>query len=155
MTWRSSMACWALLGLGPLAFCPSASAQYSIDWFKIAGGGGASAGGDFSLTGTIGQPDAGVMSGGSYGLAGGFWSVVAAVQTPGAPLLAVTRTATNSVVVSWPLPEAGWQLHWTASLSTTPVVWTEVGSRYATNDQSIYFIDAAPAGNRFYRLHKP
>ena len=35
----------------------TASAQtYSIDWFKIAGGGGTSTGGVYSVSGTIGQP---------------------------------------------------------------------------------------------------
>lgn len=58
----------------------SAHAQsYSIDWFTIAGGGGASTGGGFSLNGTIGQPDPGAMSGGNYSLAGGFSG---ASQTP-------------------------------------------------------------------------
>ena len=47
--------------------------SYSIDRFAIAGGGGASTGGNFSLNGTIGQPEAGTMSGGNYSLAGGFW----------------------------------------------------------------------------------
>jgi len=32
--------------------------QYSIDWSTIDGGGGTSTGGDYSLSGTIGQPDA-------------------------------------------------------------------------------------------------
>jgi hypothetical protein len=36
-----------------------ASAQYAIAWSTIAGGGGPSAGGVYSVTGTIGQPDAG------------------------------------------------------------------------------------------------
>lgn len=42
-------------------------------------GGGTSSGGAFALSGTIGQPDAGAMSGGNYLLAGGFWG---ASQTP-------------------------------------------------------------------------
>ena len=49
---------------------------YAIDWFTIDGGGGmASTGGEYSMSGTIGQPDASVatMSGGSYSLTGGFW----------------------------------------------------------------------------------
>jgi len=33
--------------------------QCSIDWYKIAGGGGTSTGGVYSASGTIGQPDAG------------------------------------------------------------------------------------------------
>lgn len=36
-------------------------------------GGGLSTSGGYALSGTIGQHDAGAMSGGSYTLAGGFW----------------------------------------------------------------------------------
>ena len=38
-------------------------------------GGGVmrSTGGDFELSGTIGQPDAGVLTGGDFELSGGFW----------------------------------------------------------------------------------
>ena len=64
--------------------------QYSIDWYKIAGGGGASTGGTYSVSGTIGQPDAsGAMTGNGYSLVGGYWAMFA-VQTPGAPLLTIT-----------------------------------------------------------------
>ena len=50
----------------------SAIAQpYSIDWFKIAGGGGTSTGGNYSLSGTIGQHDAG---------GAGWWPVGANLQ---------------------------------------------------------------------------
>ena len=53
--------------------------SYSLDSFTIAGGGGASSGGGYSMNGTIGQPDTGTMSGGNYSLTGGFWG---AMQTP-------------------------------------------------------------------------
>jgi hypothetical protein len=47
---------------------------YSIDWYTIDGGGATfSAGGGYSLGGSIGQPDAGSLSGGLYTLNGGFW----------------------------------------------------------------------------------
>jgi hypothetical protein len=55
------------------------SQSYIIDRFTIDGGGGPNTGGRFSLDGTIGQPDAGAMSGGNYSLVGGFWG---ASQTP-------------------------------------------------------------------------
>ena len=43
------------------AFNAAGFAQsYSIDWFKVSGGGGASTGGIYSVGGTIGQHDAGV-----------------------------------------------------------------------------------------------
>jgi hypothetical protein len=53
-------------------------AEFEIDWFTIdAGGEMRCAGGDFDLSGTIGQPDASrvVMSGGTLDLTGGFWVV--------------------------------------------------------------------------------
>ena len=41
--------------------------------YVIAGGGGRVAAGNYVLTGTIGQPVAGVVSQGTYGLCSGFW----------------------------------------------------------------------------------
>lgn len=84
-----------ILSLGLLA--AAASAQSSIDWFTVDGGGGTSTGGFYSGSGTIGQPDAGKMSGGNYTLDGGFWGIIGAVQTPGAPALRVFLTSTNTV----------------------------------------------------------
>ena len=47
---------------------------YDLTWSTVDGGGGAlSAGGGYSLGGTAGQPDAGVLNGGGYTLGGGFW----------------------------------------------------------------------------------
>lgn len=43
--------------------------RHSVD----AGGVVASTGGEFELSGTIGQSDAGFLSGGEFTLAGGFW----------------------------------------------------------------------------------
>ena len=43
--------------------------QYSVDWSKVAGGGGTSTGGVYTTTGTIGQPDAGTLSGGNFTVA--------------------------------------------------------------------------------------
>ena len=52
--------------------------MYSIPWSTIDGGGVInSSGGSFTLSGTIGQPDAGAtMTGGSFSLTGGFWAGV-------------------------------------------------------------------------------
>ncbi len=51
-----------------------ALAQYELDWRTMDGGGGVSTGGAFQLAGTIGQPDAGALSGGRFDLDGGFWA---------------------------------------------------------------------------------
>src|SRR5213075_861546 len=96
--------------------------SFSIDWHTIDGGGGTSTGGVYSVSGTIGQPDAGHLSGGNYTLDGGFWGIIAAVQFPGSPLLRVVLTSSNTVLVAWPAPSTGF------SLQENPVVnsgaWT-------------------------------
>ena len=52
------------------------SGPLEIPWYTIDGGGTtASSGGDFALSGTVGQPDAGISSGGIYAAHGGFWGV--------------------------------------------------------------------------------
>ncbi|MGA2172540.1 MAG: hypothetical protein ABSG82_05940 [Sedimentisphaerales bacterium] len=52
----------------------SAFADYEISRYTINGGGGTSTGGQYKLTGTIGQPDTAYSKGDSYELLGGFWS---------------------------------------------------------------------------------
>jgi hypothetical protein len=53
---------------------PLAVAQFEIARSTIDGGGVMrSTGGEFDVSGTIGQPDAGVLTGGDFELAGGFW----------------------------------------------------------------------------------
>jgi hypothetical protein len=66
----------SLIGILFLAYSLPVQAQsYAIPWWTVDGGGGTSAGGGYSLTGTIGQPDAGVMTGGGYSLTGGYWGL--------------------------------------------------------------------------------
>ena len=53
--------------------------DYDLSWHTIDGGGVMrSTGGAFELSGTIGQLDAGAMSGGDFTLTGGFWFEVIA-----------------------------------------------------------------------------
>ncbi len=48
--------------------------DFAIDWHTIDGGGKiSSTGGGFELSATIGQADAGIMTGGGFQLTGGFW----------------------------------------------------------------------------------
>lgn len=57
-----------------LPVASQSSGNYALTWFTVDGGGGMlSQGGGFSLSGTIGQPDAGVLAGDGYALGGGFW----------------------------------------------------------------------------------
>ena len=141
--------CWFALSVAI-----SAPAQnYSIDWFTIDGGGGTSSGGSYSLSGTIGQPDAGRMTGGSYAIEGGFWGIISTVQLPGAPTLRIFLTATNTAIVAWPTSSPGFSLEQTATIfpqswSTVLNPATIVGSEYQVTINP-------PAGTRFYRLRYP
>lgn len=47
---------------------------YSVDWWTVDGGGQTEPDGPgYTLSGTMGQPDAASWSGGEYTLSGGFW----------------------------------------------------------------------------------
>lgn len=149
---RSFMLGWLLAGF---ALCGTITlrAQYAIDWYTIDGGGGTSTGGVYSISGTIGQPDAGtVMTGGDYSLTGGFWSAVA-VQTPGAPLLSIAATPTNTVVISWPSPSTGFVLQQNTNLASTN--WTAVATSPTDDGNTRSVIVSPQVGNRFYRLQNP
>jgi hypothetical protein len=137
------------------ALCfPAAGQSYSVDWSTVDGGGGTSTGGVYSVSGTIGQPDAGAMSGGNYTLQGGFWGIIAAVQTPGAPLLSIFRTTTNTVAVSWPSPSTGWTLQQNTN-SVSSLNWSNLVSGIQDDGTTKTLIVNPPTSNRFYRLTKP
>ncbi len=64
----------ALLSLLASIALAQSGGGYDLTWNTIDGGGTTfSTGGGYSLGGTIGQPDAGTLSGGGYTLGGGFW----------------------------------------------------------------------------------
>ena len=80
---RHSSRTLALGALTVLSLAAWATAQnYDLSWHTVDGGGHMfSTGGTFSLGGTIGQPDAGMMTGGQFQLTGGFWAGNASVCT--------------------------------------------------------------------------
>jgi hypothetical protein len=128
-----------------------AVAQYSIDWHKIAGGGGTSAGGLFSVSGTIGQHDAGgAMTGGNYSLTGGFWSLISVVQTPGMPNLSIAHSG-NSVIVSWP-NTGSYTLQHSSNLGMGS--WTTSGYSITTVNGTNSVTITPQAGNLFFRLQQ-
>ena len=145
------LVCGTALIVAAMALAAHAQ-SYSVNWFTIDGGGGTSTGGVYSVTGTIGQPDAGQLSGGNYSLDGGFWGVIAAVQMPGAPLLSVSLTTTNTVRVSWPYPSTGFALQQNGAMGTTN--WVTVTNAPEQAGQEWQLIVQPPSGNRFFRLLK-
>ena len=61
-----AVVCWII--------APALGEDFDLSWHSIDGGGVIkSTGGDFELSGTIGQPDAGLLTGGDFELSGGFW----------------------------------------------------------------------------------
>jgi hypothetical protein len=147
---------------GPLPFCfllgfascLAASAQYAIDWHTIDGGGGTSTGGTYAVSGTIGQPDAGRLTGGAFTIEGGFWGIVAAVQTQGAPLLSICCTVSNTIAVTWPSPSTGWNLQQN-TVGVGSVNWSNVTATIQDDGAWRTLIVNPSLDNRFYRLHKP
>lgn len=123
--------------------------SYSIDWYKIAGGGGTSTGATYQVTGTIGQPDAsGAMAGGNYSLTGGFWSLISVVQTAGLPNLTITHSG-SSVIISW--PDTGSDTL-QQNNNLTGGGWTTSGYSISTANGTNSITITSSTGNLFFRL---
>jgi hypothetical protein len=132
--------------------CAAMAQSYSINWYKVAGGGGTSTGGTYAVSGTVGQHDAGgPMTGGTYSLTGGFWALIAVAQTPGAPRLYVTHTG-STVIVFWQ-DVSGWTLEQTSSINP-PVTWT-LNTSWTTTGGTNYLDLTSATGKMFFRLANP
>ena len=130
---------------------------FAVDWSTIAGGGSVSRSDDgrWLLAGTAGQPDAGIASGSTFALEGGFWSSVLCAYGLRITHFRNDLTAEMPVyvMVTWPTDgqgecvlEATPELHNNPSLNVwMPVPVGRVGSLNAY---------VAPAGGpaRFFRL---
>jgi hypothetical protein len=130
--------------------------QYSIPWFKIAGGGATapSTGGAYALSGTIGQVDTGrvASTNGAYRVEAGFWAI--ALQQLGYPTLNIEPSGTNAVV-SWVTTEPGLILQSTPDLGT-PTTWTDTGLTTVTNvSTNLVTVPLNPAVKTFFRLRRP
>ena len=142
---HGQMLYWLRLLILGFAFCLPASAQYSIDWATIDGGGGTSTGGVYAVSGTIGQSDAGTMNGGNYSLQGGFWPGVTVPSTGEAPILFIQLSG-DSAVISWSPATPGFALEATTDLAVA--IWTA-----APVGNPVTILTSSPA--KFYRLRKP
>ena len=137
------------LWLAAWMFAPMAFAQnFAIDAFAISGGGGASAGGAYTMNGTIGQTAPGVSTGGSYSVDGGFWSIIEVLQTPGSPALGLTHSGAN-LIISWDNQATGFILEQTTSLAA-PIQWSTAAG--VTGNSAT--VTPSP-GYKFYRLRHP
>jgi hypothetical protein len=144
----------ALIFLTVVLFTKVACAQYSIDSFTIDGGGGTSIGGAYAVSGTIGQPDAGQLTGGNYTLLGGFWSAI----QQGGPSLKIKKRA-GQLVLSWPADATGVVVQSATQLAPGGADWADfAGNPVRVGDEFELVIGPAltpPNPIRFFRLHSP
>ena len=68
---RLSLPLLVILASLPLVLTAAAAAGYDLSWWSADSGGGTSSGSGYTLLGLAGQPDAGLMQGGDFSLAGG------------------------------------------------------------------------------------
>lgn len=135
----------ASYGLLPL----QAQTNFAINWFTVDGGGGTSTGAVYSVSGTIGQPDAGgPMTSAQYSVTGGFWVLPVAVQTTNAPKLKIVPDGPGQAAISWTPDTPGFVLQETLVLS--PAGWSNSPSG-STNPVVV----PATLPTKFYRLIKP
>lgn len=84
---KAAIALLALLCGLVLARAVLAQDGYDLSWWTVDGGGALSGGEGYTLTGAIGQPDAGLLAGGGYTLSGGFWAGLLARYESYLPLI--------------------------------------------------------------------
>ena len=126
-----------------------AQTNYAIDWFKVAGGGGRSTNTQYTVTGTLGQHDAGgPMTNAQYSIRGGFWDMPVAVpQDTNIPALKIVPATPGLATVSWTPSTPGFVLQESLNLTSG---WTNSASG-ATNPVTV----PAVSPQKFYRLSKP
>jgi hypothetical protein len=85
------------------------------------------------------------------------WSLddVSIVPIAGAPSLSIARTATNTVVLTWPQPAPGWTLEASAVLTAGAGGWSALAPPYPTNATHCVVTEPLPSGHQFYRLRTP
>jgi hypothetical protein len=148
-----------LLVLGLLIPTISFAQSYTVNWYKIAGGGGTSTNGSYSVSGTIGQPDAsGAMSGlvtgtNYYSVTGGYWALINVVQMPGVPNLLIVPNGASSVKILWP-DTGSYTLQQSANLAPGNG-WTTSGYTISTVNGTNSITITPPTGNLFFRLSNP
>ena len=134
-----------------IRLAPLFAQNYAIDWHTVGGGGGTSSGGIYSLSGTIGQPEAGVLTGAAFELVGGFWSVLSVVQPPILPVLTIYVTTNDTVVVAWP-SSAGSSIVLQECSDLSAPNWVSPSQPIAYDGITKSVTITPPVGTLFFRL---
>ena len=137
-----------------LAAALPAQADFTLTRSVIATGGGTSAGGLFTVTGTTGETAAGspAASGARFDLASGFWAAMPAVMWPVlAPQAPVVQTAAGgpgfNVRLEWSPSRAGWKLEFSYDL----INWTTAVASTTSNSRNfVTLVGGGPVPRLFF-----
>lgn len=145
--------------LGAFTAAAQSGGGFSLHWNTLDGGGGGSAGGVFSVNGTVGQPDAGpLMSAGPFTVSGGFWNGITSPIEPLPSLsirLGVPSGGFNTVILNWRNPSTGYVLQQTANMTGPGGGWTDVPQTPVINGASKEVTLLATGHLCLFRLHHP
>ena len=127
--------------------------HFDLSWSTLGGGGGVSSNGRFTMSGTVGQPDAGSLSGGAFKIEGGFWSGITVDETTAGPVLKIRLTRGGQAILSWPLSAQDYTLEEAAG-AVPPIRWTRATQTVV--DTSTEHTVTVPAAGviQCYRLKK-
>ncbi len=142
-----------LLGLFIALPLAGAEQEFAIAGSVIAGGGGASAGSGFLVEGTIAQPAAGILLGGSFDLEAGFWNRVVEADACATPELRWFAHP-NGMTLFWAAAPAGCLLEFSPSL-TPPTIWSATTETPVERDGLRFITFPTDQAMGFYRLRKP
>ena len=135
-----------------------AAEDLSIDWYTVDAGGGTSSAGEFTLSGTVGQPDAYALipycSACGFSILGGYWSQFSEVDQPYGPWLCIQLTSASTLLLSWRAYYQGYVLETRSaaapSWNNVPATPVLVGAEYQVT-LTFYPTDEST----FFRLRKP
>ncbi len=103
---------WTLLvaAFGLFLVAASANAQNAtINWYRVANGGGVSTGNGCTIMGTIGQAEPGLVQAGNVTVAEGFWSADAVVPPKGSLQVTLAPAGAVSAGAQWQVDGGAWQ----------------------------------------------
>lgn len=140
-----------VLGAALVPLASLVAQNYAINWYTVGSGGGTSSGGIYVLTGTVGQPDAGVLTGAEFELVGGFWSVLSSVPSTVFPVLTVYVTTNDAIVVAWPSSSSS-SIVLQESTDIYAPSWVPSSQPIVSDGITKSVTINSPAGRLFFRL---